>query len=460
MDNKNIVLDEVEKIISSYFFSREYREKENGNKYYVGKHDILKRKRTMIGEGGNVVEIHNVLNNKLVDNQYRKLVKQKVNYLLSKPFVATTSNETYAKTLNNVFNDVFMKTLKRVAIDTYNNGIGWVYVYIDDNNKLCFKKIPSIEVIPVWKDNEHEVLDYAIRVYSNKKFERNGYVVENFVEIYTMDGVYYHKMNGSRLEYLGYKAYITKDDESYTWNKIPLIAFRSDETEQSLLNRVKTLQDSLNELISDFANNLQEDARNTILVLKDYDGTDLGEFRHNLSLYGVVKVSDGGDVKTLSVEVNSTNYESIVKLLKKAIIENGAGFDAKSDLIGNNPNQLNIRSMYSDIDLDSNDMEVEYKSSITELLEFVNSYLRATQNEDYSNENVEIIFNKDILINESQTIDDIQKSIGILSKETLVEQHPWVEDVGLELKRLENEEDTVEEYGGLIEHEHVHDVDE
>lgn len=53
-------------------------------------------------------------------------------------------------------------------------------------------------------------------------------------------------------------------------------------------------------MISDFENNMQEDARNTILVLKNYDGENLGEFRHNLSTYGAVKVREDGGVETPS----------------------------------------------------------------------------------------------------------------------------------------------------------------
>ena len=37
---------------------------------------------------------------------------------------------------------------------------------------------------------------------------------------------------------------------------------------------------------------MQEDARNTILILKNYDGQDLGEFRHNLATFGAVKVRE------------------------------------------------------------------------------------------------------------------------------------------------------------------------
>ena len=48
---------------------------------------------------------------------------------------------------------------------------------------------------------------------------------------------------------------------------------------------------------------------------------------------------------------------------------------------------------------------------------------------------MELIFNRDCLINESEAIDNCIKSREILSEETVVLQHPWVKDVKEELKR-------------------------
>ena len=52
-----------------------------GHLYYNNEHDILLRKRTMIGEDGKLQEVENLPNNQVVDNQYAKLVNQKTNYL-------------------------------------------------------------------------------------------------------------------------------------------------------------------------------------------------------------------------------------------------------------------------------------------------------------------------------------------------------------------------------------------
>ena len=196
-------------------------------------------------------------------------------------------------------------------------------------------------------------------------------------------------------------------------------------------------------MLSDFENGMQEDTRNTILVLKNYDGTNLGEFRRNLATFGAVKVRyDGetkGGVETLEITVNSENYKAILEIFKKAIIENGMGYDAKDDRLSGNPNQMNIQSMYSDIDLDANDMETELQAAFEDVLWFVNAYLSNSGYGDFEGEEVNIIFNRDILINESEAIDNCAKSVGILSDETIIGMHPWVDDVQKEMDRLEEQ---------------------
>jgi SPP1 family phage portal protein len=190
---------------------------------------------------------------------------------------------------------------------------------------------------------------------------------------------------------------------------------------------------------------MEEDARNTILVLVNYDGENLAEFRKNLTTYGAVKVKtvDGaaGDLKTLQVEVNAENYKAIIEIFKKAIIENAMGYDAKDDRLSGEPNQMNIQSMYSDIDLDANEMETEYQAAFEELLWFINCHFANTGLGDFEDEPVEIIFNCDMLMNEAEVIENINKSIGILSDETLVANHPWVDDPQKELERKKQEKE-------------------
>lgn len=404
----------------------------DGERYYRGDHDILKSVREVIGRDGKLKRVDNLPNNRIVDNQYQRLVNQKINYLMGREFLIDGDNGEYIPILRKMLGRDFQKILKCVMRDAVNMGIGWLYVYTDEDNKLKFKRIPAFEVIPYWKDYEHTLLDKAVRIYTVEGYKGMKECVREMVEIYSADKVEVYELEGGKL---------LKEEEHFyiEGDRIPLVAFKYNEREIPLITRVKSLQDALNRTVSDFENNLQEDPRNTILVLQNYDGTDLGEFRQNLSVYGAVKVKsiDGapGDIKTLTTEVNAENYTALINLLKNAMVENAMGYDSKSDKIGNNPNQLVIKSMFSDLDLDVDDVETEFKYSFEIIKMFADRYMASSGYGYFENERAELIFNRDTLINESEAIDNCIKSAQILSEDTVILQHPWVVDAKRETEK-------------------------
>ena len=376
----------------------------------------------------------------MVDNQYAKLVNQKANYLLGQPFVIESKNRRYADLLRQVFDKRFMRTLKNAGKAALNGGMAWLYPgYVE--GRLVFRLFPAYEVLPFWADGEHSALQCAVRLYQVWEWAQGQRVLYDRVEVYSRQGVRQYLWQGS-LKPLDREPapYVQAGGQACNWARIPLIPLKYNETERPLLRRVKSLQDGINAMLSDFENNMQEDARNTILVIKNYDGQNLGEFRQNLATYGAVKVHyDGetkGGVETLEVNVNAGNYQVILELLKKALIENGLGFDAKDDRLNGNPNQMNIQSMYSDIDLDANDWETELQAAFADILWFVNCHLANTGQGDFFGEDVNIIFNRDMLMDEGSIIANCRQSLGILSDETIIGQHPWVDNVQQELARL------------------------
>ena len=446
--------------INNFKVSQKRKAMLDGEKYYAGRHDILARKRTVIGEKGELEEVKNLPNNRIVDNQYKKMVDQKNNYLLGQPISVRCANEQYAKLLKQVFNKKFQRLMKSVGEDSLNCGLAWLFVYYNEHGELSFKRLKPYEVIPGWKDAEHTVLDYAIRIYEVIVYEGKQEKVVQKVEVYDDKGVHYFELSdGGSLKsvepYFQNYFTITNDEgveTGYNWTKIPLIPFKYNTKEIPLIKMVKTLQDGLNLIESNFQNAMEEDTRNTILVLMNYDGQNLGEFRRNLAQYGAVKVRTvdgaGGDLKSLQVEVNSDNYKAILEIFKKAIIENAMGYDAKDDRLAGNPNQMNIQSMYSDIDLDANNMETEFQASFEELLWFINCHFANTGVGDFEGEDVDVIFNRDILISETEVIENCNKSVGVLSDETVIANHPWVNDPQAEMERLKQQkEENMEQYG-------------
>lgn len=443
--------------IRRWKFSLERKMQLDGERYYNGDHDILKRKRMVIGEGGELQEVRNLPNNRIVDNQFAKLVDQKVNYLLSKPITFECGNDADNLALSDIFNDVFLNKLKNGGVDALCGGLFWLYVYYNEKGELAFQRFKPYEILPFWKDSEHTELDCAVRLYEVEGYEGVYPRVYEKVEVFTKNGILRFDLNEGRLVEdvdapHGYYAYL--GEKGFNWEQIPLIAFKYNNREIPLIKRCKSLQDALNAMRSDLVNNMQEDNRNTVLVIKNYDGQDLGEFRHNLSVYGAVKVRSGdgadGGVETLSVEVNAQNYELVLKTLKKAMIENAMGYDAKDDRIGSNANMINIKSMYSDIDLDADNMESEFKASFNKLMFFVNSYLGKELRP-------KITFNRDTLINETEVIDNLVKLGVQLPNELLVAQVPFVDNVQdvLDMLKKEQAEQDIyaQAFGGAVDND-------
>lgn len=404
----------------------------DGERYFRGEHDILKSERTVIGGDGRLKTVKNLPNNRIVDNQYQRAVNQKVNYLLGREAMWDGENKVYTKLLEKTLGRGFWRLLKCVLRDAINMGIGWIYVYTDECGKLRMKRIPAYEMIAYWEDDEHTRLDCAVRLYGVEGYRGKKECVREMAEIYRKDRVEVYEIEDGVLKKTEEHGYFKDGD-------IPLVAFKYNEKEIPLIVRVKTLQDALNRTVSDFRNNMQEDARNTILVLQNYDGTDLGEFRQNLTEYGAVKVKtvDGaaGDVRTLKCEFDAEKYVAAVNMLKEAIVENAMGYDAKNDKLGNNPNQLAMKAMLSDLDLDISEAETEFRYGCECIREIANCYLEMFGYGYFEEEKAEVVFNKDCMINETEAIENCVKSSELLSEETLLLMHPWVNDVEKEKQR-------------------------
>ncbi len=261
-----------------------------GERYYMGMHDILDRKRTAIGAAGSVVEITNIPNNRIVDNQYALRVDQKTNYLVGKPFTIKADDDALALKLKGVFNKAFHRKLKTICNYCLNGGIGYLFLYYSEG-ELQFKIFPAYEILPFWSDREHTRLDSFVRMYPVEVYEGKSLKRIDKVEYYTLDGVKYYEIKDRKLradhEKPEISPYMQTDIEgetrAFNWERIPLIPFRYNESEIPLINKVKSLQDGINLMLSTFQNNMEEDSRNTILVLVNYEGENLGEFRRNLS---------------------------------------------------------------------------------------------------------------------------------------------------------------------------------
>ena len=237
--------------------------------------------------------------------------------------------------------------------------------------------------------------------------------------------------------------HFTEDGFASSWERVPFIAFKNNRLELPDLKFVKSLIDNYDLSRSEAANYV-ESLQNLIYVLKGYGGEDLEEFTSDLKKYRAVKIDDPaeGGLDTLTPTMDITALKEHYEQLKRDIIESGQGVNKKFDNTGTAPSGIALKFLYSGLDLKCNGLEVPFKRAFENLIYFINIFLgkKSAIEEGEETENVEIIFNRDITINEKEAIEDCQNSKGIISNKTIVANHPWVVDVEEELRALEEEE--------------------
>lgn len=426
-------------------------------RYYNNESDILEKRRTVISkdEENNPVLAESKLlaNNKLTHNFLQKLIKQKLGYTISKPFTIDpddSEDETakaMIKDIKEYYTKSFHRMIKNAAKDSLVNGLGWVQVYYNEQGKLSFKRIPSKEIAPIWKDIDHTELAGVIRKYTVNDFSTGKKIENRYIEYYTEDKVYYYKYNADDVlipntsifvdavgpHYFGMS--VDKNQaEGKSWGRVPFIAFKYNSEETPLLSKIKTLIDDYDKKTSSISD-LIDDIPNSITIVKNYDGSSKEEFVKNKNEYRTIFVQGDGDAKALETPLNINELDVHIQRLREDIYEFGQGVNTADKDI-RDTSGVALRFLYADLDMDCNDWGPELETSIIDILTFIIEDIKNTRGTDYTSVNYSILFNTDVIINETETITNCFTSKGVISDETIAANHPWTRDVDKEMENM------------------------
>ena len=97
-----------------------------------------------------------------------------------------------------------------------------------------------------------------------------------------------------------------------------------------------------------------------------------------------------------------------------------------------------LKTRYADLDADCMSMANNFAASIEELCWFIQvDLMNELPDADFEEIGFDILFNTDGMVNEMDVINACKSSVGIISDETIMANHPWVTDLDKELERLE-----------------------
>jgi SPP1 family phage portal protein len=412
-----------------------------GQAYYENKNDISNRKRHCYINKQKIVD-DTKINNKLSHAFMKLLVDEKIGYILGKSPGYTSSDDNFEKKINDILDEDFDDALNESGIEASNKGISWLQVYIDDNEKLSLKLVPSEQVVPLWDDTAHSKLEAVIRYYYITVYEGNNKKDVLKVEYWDDKTVmYYTDYNGKLIpdveanettELIGH---YLKDGEYYGWGKVPFIAIKNNSKELNDLTFVKHLIDDYDLNTSDTSNNLAE-IQSLIYVLKNYAGQDVGEFMQDLRYYKAIKIEGDGGVDSINSDLNIDAVEKHLDRLKKDIYQFGQCVNMDTDKFGSNSSGVALKFLYSSLDLKCNNFERKLKKAFKSIFWFISEYLKLKEEGDFDYTKAKVNFNRNMITNETETIQNCQNSKDMISDKTIIEHHPWVSNVTEEKQRL------------------------
>lgn len=391
----------------------------------------------------------------------KKFIDQKTNYLLAKPWSVNVDNDTYGERLNELFDGDFRRTLRGFCRNIIKFGIGWLQPYFKDG-KPAFMNIPATELVPIWADTAHTQLDAFIRVYDTIVYIGNRKQTVTHAELWWEGGVKYFitqpfsvgsggdffvdKDHGGDEENDWTLPHFQISDEGYNFAAAPIVWAKYNEDELPLAYFIGDLIDQVN-WITSVSVDEERDIAKFIYVLKNYGGQDLAEFVADLKQHLAIKVTTDGGVDKLQADLDMSATGDLLDRLRHDLFEFADAVDTKDPDLGNASGAA-INFRYMDLDNDCAGLANEINGALGRLKLFIDVYFQATGQGDFTGDQFSIEFNMDMPVNETEVISNAIQSSAILSQETVLANHPWVDNVQQELKNLKAQrEEAVAEFG-------------
>lgn len=447
-------IEVVKKLIKKYAPGHAgfVRAAETAERYYRNETDILlepPRKEKQKAEHEGETPLRNA-DNRIPFNFHGLLVNQKASYMFTAPPLFDLGSKKANKALQSFLGDKYPKACKDLCIDASNAAIGWIHVWKDRATGFYkYAVVPSAQIIPIWDKSLEKQLKGVLRCYHDitddgRELDVYEYWNDTVCEAYAVEAGYTIEEN---LEPFYMFTVIDADSTAEERNtfehgigEVPFFAFANNNIGTNDLKNIKPLIDVYCKVFSGFVNDM-EDIQEVIFVLTNYGGQDMNEFLSDLKYYKTIKVENDGDgdksgVSTLTIDLPVEAREKLLAITRKCIFEQGQGIDPDPQNFGNSSG-VALGFLYSLLELKSGLQETEFKPSFGRFIRCICRLLNISIKDDV----IVQTWTRTSVRNDQELANIASGSKGLISDETIVRNHPWVENPEKEMLLLQKQEE-------------------
>lgn len=452
-----IELEQFKKLVERYKSSHdEYiKQCEIARRYYKHENDILNDSAPANRNKNKEDNPLRAADNRIPHDYHAQLVNQKASYLFTYPPTFDTGNDNMNKQIKEILGDRYEKNCNELCINASNYKTSWLHVWKDsDTNQFKYAPVDPVQIIPIYSKGLIKNLYAVIRIYSEYFDDGKDYSTLNYYTVYE-----YWDNEGCTTFRKKQNAITVKDIEvvnrfvstnldtgdktesnyyEHDFGEVPFIEFPNNNIKDSDLTKIKPFIDVMDNILSGYVNDV-DDIQQIIWVLTNYGGADLDEFRKDLKKYKAVKMDsvgadDKSGIQTIAIDIPVEARNKLLDVCRKQIYEQGQGLDPHPEGGYSNSSGEALKFMYSPLELKAGLMEVEFKQGFNRLIRLIAKSLG-------HNEYFPIIqtWTRNAIKNDAETAEIAKNSVGVISKKTIIKNHPWVEDVEEEMKQIEEE---------------------
>lgn len=217
-----------------------------------------------------------------------------------------------------------------------------------------------------------------------------------------------------------------------------------------IYKEIKSLIDEYDEVSSVTSDYLKKSPRSP-LVVKGY-GTTLNELVTNLFHYNVIPVQADGEVSSLKSEQDINAAQKHLTLVEDSLREQTGWVKSELGNVGYSGAALRMR--YAELDIQAQHLQAILTYAFNSIKLYIKDSLGSNIPED-----VEVSFDSDVMVNETDTVTNCVNSTDLLSRRTILENHPFVRSVDIEIERLEAEGRSIYKIGDEDEEEEIGEIE-
>lgn len=381
-------------------------------KYYRGDQDIM---RKMVKDSTKPC-------NRIVTNFCYNIVTNYQGYLTGQDITYSSPEDISAIVDVLSYNDVRTEDneLLRQALIF---GKAYEVCYIDEDNKQRFKVFDARQCFAIYDNTLSQNLLAVVRFYPIDVFDlTKGWNVD----IYYSDRIEHYTAGNTltSLRLIG--------EEKHFYGQVPVTIFTLNDDEDSIFDKVMTLQDAYNKLLSSEVDDFEAFC-DAYLVLKgiNAEAEDIQSMKENR----VLLVGDNGDVAYVNKAINDTQIENMLTNIEKQIHTISNSPDFTDDAFGTSSG-IAMKYKLLGFENTAGAIAANMTKALQKRIELICSILGMVEGEVMWRD-VEISFTRNLPVDLAEMANLVNTLKGTVSDRTLLALLPFVSDIDKELEMVE-----------------------